>query len=48
MGNIAVGGKYFPIQHNHCIPKAQIKVDDTSDENHTPEVLGDCDVKSWV
>ena len=44
MVNISVGGKYFTIQRDNCIPKAYIKAADTLDEYHTSKVVGGCDV----
>ena len=44
MGNIAVGGEYFPIPWYKCIPKAQRKMAETMDEHHVHDVISGCDV----
>ena len=46
MGNIAVGGEYFPILWDHFIHKGHIKTENTVDVHHETDVVGGCYVES--
>ena len=48
MGNIYVGGKYFPIPWYHYILKAQIKLSDIMNEHHATYVIAGCSVVCQV
>ena len=42
MGNLSVGGEYFPIPLYNCITKAQIQAAGTVDEYRAHDVIGGC------
>ena len=44
MGNIAVGGEYFPISWDHWITKVLIKEANTLDKDYVSDVIDGCDV----
>ena len=48
MGNIAIGGEYFPIPWYLCIPKVQSKKAYTVDEHYSPDIIGECAVAGRV
>ena len=48
MVNITVGWEYLSIQLGNCITKDHIKVADTLDDNHAPDIIDEYYVSGWV